>query len=118
MLAIWTPIVIIISIIIIWQCIRVICYNNVIEQLSMPRNNVVIYPKTVEEVQEIIRTAQRNNITISIKGGGYSMGGQCYSGSSETIQINTDYLNNIINFNLNKEQCKLVVNGMKLLIFY
>jgi len=39
-------------------------------------NMQVLQPKTVEELQEIIRHAADNNLKVSVRGAGHSAGGQ------------------------------------------
>lgn len=75
---IYILIIFVIFILIIWEFIRIICYNRLRLQLSPRKNGQFFYPGTVEEVQFLINTARQNNRKISVVGAGYSMGGQCY----------------------------------------
>jgi len=71
--------------------------NDVHSQLNSTRVSQILQPRSLEDVRDIIRTAQKNRKSISICGGRHAMGGQEFG--TDTTLIDFRKLNRIINFN-------------------
>lgn len=69
----------------------------------------IIYPTTVEEIQNIIKKAHKNNQKISIAGARHSQGGQ--SNGSNSINIDISKFNKLISLDVPKKTVK-VQSGM------
>jgi FAD/FMN-containing dehydrogenase len=71
--------------------------NDVHSQLNSTRVSEILQPRSLEDVRDIIRTAQKNRKSISTCGGRHAMGGQEFG--TDTTLIDVRKLNRIINFN-------------------
>ena len=70
--------------------------SDVQSQLNLTRVHSIVRPKAVEDIQEALRTAQRDGRAVSVAGGRHAMGGQQFG--RDTILIDTTPLNSIISF--------------------
>src|SRR5437588_463843 len=86
---------------------RSVLVNDVHSQLNSTRVLKVLQPRSLQEVQEIIRTARRNRQAISVAGGRHAMGGQQFG--TDTLLIDIRELNRTIH--LNREQGMLTVES-------
>lgn len=68
-----------------------ILVNDVHSQLNSTRVLEILQPRSLEDVQDIIRAARRNRKTISVAGGRHAMGGQQFG--TDTILIDIRKLN-------------------------
>ncbi len=50
--------------------------NDIHSQLNSTRVLKVLQPRSIEDVQQIVRTARKNRQAISVAGGRHAMGGQ------------------------------------------
>jgi len=71
--------------------------NDVHSQLNSTRVLEILQPRSVEEVQNIIRTARKNRGIISVAGGRHAMGGQQFG--SDTVLIDIRGLNRLLALN-------------------
>src|SRR5881397_1739705 len=70
--------------------------NDVHSQLNRTRVRELLKPRTREELAEIVRSASRKGLPISVSGCRHSMGGQQFATGS--ICIDTRSLNRVISF--------------------
>lgn len=61
--------------------------NDIHSQLNFTRVEKILEPRTVEEVQRIIRTARKEQDVISVAGGRHAMGGQQFGRDALLIDI-------------------------------
>ncbi len=66
-----------------------------VEKLYGKAVDLICYPKTVEELQEVVRQAKKDNKQISVIGAGMSQGTQTVPKDSNQVVVNTKYLNQI-----------------------
>src|ERR1700722_19935704 len=72
--------------------------NDVHSQLNPTRVSEILQPRSLDDVRQIIRTAQNTRKAVSICGGRHAMGGQEFG--TDTTLIDVRKLNRIINFDL------------------
>src|SRR5213593_4522111 len=70
--------------------------NDVHSQLNRTRVRELLKPRTREELAEIVRSASRKGLPISLSGCRHSMGGQQFA--TDSICIDTRSLNRVISF--------------------
>src|SRR2546423_10810874 len=70
--------------------------NDIHSQLNRTRVRELLRPRTVEELAEIVRSAARKALSISVSGCRHSMGGQQFG--TDGICIDTRSLNRVISF--------------------
>jgi FAD/FMN-containing dehydrogenase len=70
--------------------------NDIHSQLNRTGVREVLRPTTVEEIQEIVRRARKDQIAISIAGGRHAMGGQQFG--TDTRLIDMRGLRKMLNF--------------------
>src|SRR5438477_12126285 len=70
--------------------------NDVHSQLNRTRVRELLTPRTREELAEIVRSASRKGLPISVSGCRHSMGGQQFA--TESICIDTRSLDRVISF--------------------
>src|ERR1700756_1893378 len=70
--------------------------NDVHSQLNPPRVRELLKPRTREELAEIVRSASRKGMPISVSGCRHSMGGQQFA--TDSICIDTHSLDRVISF--------------------
>ncbi len=70
--------------------------NDVHSQLNRTRVRELLTPRTREELAEIVRSASRKGLPISISGCRHSMGGQQFA--TDSISIDTRSLNRVVSF--------------------
>jgi FAD/FMN-containing dehydrogenase len=68
--------------------------NDVHSQLNSTRVLQVLQPRSLEEVQNIIRSARKDGKTISVAGGRHAMGGQQFG--TDTLLIDVRKLNRVL----------------------
>src|SRR3954470_2672842 len=61
--------------------------NDIHSQLNFTRVLKILQPRSVDEVQRIVRTARKERKTISVSGGRHAMGGQQFGTDTELIDI-------------------------------
>lgn len=61
--------------------------NDIHSQLNSTRVQAILQPRSLEEVQTIVRTARKNRKIISVAGGRHAMGGQQFGTDSLLIDI-------------------------------
>jgi FAD/FMN-containing dehydrogenase len=66
--------------------------NDVHSELNSTRGLEILQPRSVEDVQDIVRAARKNRQTISLAGGRHAMGGQRFG----TILIDIRKMNRTI----------------------
>jgi FAD/FMN-containing dehydrogenase len=76
---------------------RQIWVNDVHSQLNRTRVRELLRPRTRDELAEIVRSASRKGLPISVSGCRHSMGGQQFA--TDSICIDTRALNRVISFN-------------------
>src|SRR6266849_4593943 len=76
---------------------REIWVNDVDSQLNRIRVRELLTPRTREELAEIVRSASRKGLPISVSGCRHSMGGQQFA--TDSICIDTRSLGRVISFN-------------------
>ena len=74
--------------------------NDIHSQLNTTQVDHVFTPKTISEIQSLIRKAKENGKSISISGGKHSMGGQQFGAG--TIHINMSSFDKVIDLNAEK----------------
>src|SRR5690348_16997529 len=65
--------------------------NDIHSQLNSTRVLKILEPRSLEDVQDIIRTARKNRQGISIAGGRHAMGGQQFG--TDTLLIDVRKMN-------------------------
>jgi FAD/FMN-containing dehydrogenase len=70
--------------------------NDVHSQLNATRVLEILQPRSLEDVQNIVRTARRDRRAISVAGGRHAMGGQQFG--ADTLLIDIRKLNRVLNF--------------------
>lgn len=75
---------------------REIWVNDVHSQLNRTRVRELLMPRTREELAEIVRSAARNSLPVSVSGCRHSMGGQQFA--TDSICIDTRSLARVISF--------------------
>jgi FAD/FMN-containing dehydrogenase len=75
---------------------REIWVNDVHSQLNRTRVRELLTPRTREELAEIVRSASRKGLPISVSGCRHSMGGQQFA--TDSICIDTRLLHRVISF--------------------
>jgi FAD/FMN-containing dehydrogenase len=75
---------------------REIWVNDVHSQLNRTRVRELLSPRTRDELAEIVRSASRKGLPISVSGCRHSMGGQQFG--TDSICIDTRSLNRVISF--------------------
>jgi FAD/FMN-containing dehydrogenase len=73
-----------------------ILVNDIHSQLNPTRVLKVLEPRSLEEVQEIVRTARKNRRVISVAGGRHAMGGQQFG--KDTVLIDIRKLRRLLHF--------------------
>src|SRR6266568_2642424 len=63
--------------------------NDIHSQLNSTRVLKVLQPRSLEDVQQIVRTARKNRQIISVAGGRHAMGGQQFGTDTLLIDIRT-----------------------------
>jgi FAD/FMN-containing dehydrogenase len=76
---------------------RQIWVNDVHSQLNRTRVRELLRPRTRDELAEIVRSASRKGLPISVSGCRHSMGGQQFA--TDSICIDTRALDRVISFN-------------------
>jgi FAD/FMN-containing dehydrogenase len=76
---------------------REIWVNDVHSQLNRTRVRELLTPRTRDELAEIVRSASRKRLAISVSGCRHSMGGQQFA--TDSICIDTRSLDRVISFN-------------------
>src|SRR5580692_10037318 len=74
--------------------------NDVHSQLNSTRVLEVLEPRSLEDVQSIIRTARRDRKAISVAGGRHSMGGQEFG--TDTLLIDIRKMNRVLRLDRNR----------------
>lgn len=74
--------------------------NDIHSQLNKTSVNEVLAPKTVEEIQAIVRKAKDAGQAISISGGRHAMGGQQFG--TDTVHISMSSFNQILGMDADK----------------
>src|SRR3954466_4089638 len=77
--------------------------NDVHSQLNRTRVRELLRPRTQEELAELVRSASRKGVPISVSGCRHSMGGQQFA--TDSICIDTRDLDRVIAFD--RERCLL-----------
>jgi len=75
---------------------REIWVNDVHSQLNRTRVRELLRPRTREELAEIVRSASRKGVPVSVSGCRHSMGGQQFA--TDSICIDTRSLDRVISF--------------------
>src|SRR6266568_8992919 len=75
---------------------REIWVNDVHSQLNRTRVRELLLPRTGDELVEIVRSASRKTLPISVSGCRHSMGGQQFA--TDSICIDTRSLDRVISF--------------------
>jgi FAD/FMN-containing dehydrogenase len=78
-------------------------YNKQVRALFDINDQVVVYPETVQEIQDLVKKAASEGQKIVIKGAGKSQGGQTVS-AQPSYRISLDHINKLINLNLKDKQ--------------
>jgi FAD/FMN-containing dehydrogenase len=68
--------------------------NDIHSQLNFTRVQAILDPRSLEDVQTIIRTARKNRKVISVAGGRHAMGGQQFG--TDTLLIDIRRLNRVL----------------------
>src|SRR5205823_6749212 len=63
--------------------------NDIHSQLNSTRVLKVLKPRSIEDIQQIIRNARKNRVVISVAGGRHAMGGQQFGTDTLLIDIRT-----------------------------
>jgi FAD/FMN-containing dehydrogenase len=72
-----------------------ILVNDIHSQLNPTRVLGILQPRSLKDVQSIVRTARRDRKAISVAGGRHAMGGQQFG--TDTVLIDTRKLNRVLN---------------------
>jgi FAD/FMN-containing dehydrogenase len=84
--------------------------NDVQSQLNLTEVNRIEIPKSVGDIQTIIRNAKKENLAVSIAGGRHAMGGQQFG--KGTILIDMSSMNRVLKFD-SKEGIVEVQTGIQ-----
>src|SRR3984893_9836735 len=68
--------------------------NDIHSQLNSTRVQAILDPRSLEDVQTIVRTARKNRNVISVAGGRHAMGGQQFG--TDTLLIDIRRLNRVL----------------------
>jgi len=71
-----------------------ILVNDIHSQLNSTRVRSILEPRSLEDVQTIVRTARKNREMISVAGGRHAMGGQEFG--TDTLLIDIRKLNRVL----------------------
>src|ERR1700732_2088540 len=71
-----------------------ILVNDIHSQLNSTRVRGISQPRSLEDVQSIVRTARKHRKVISVAGGRHAMGGQQFG--SDTLLIDIRRLNRVL----------------------
>ena len=95
--------------------------NDIHSQLNSTQVLEIVHPQSLEDVQNIIRTAHRDRKTISVAGGRHSMGGQQFGAKTLLIDIrklsrvlSLDYERGVINVEAGIQWPELIQGYLKL----
>jgi FAD/FMN-containing dehydrogenase len=69
--------------------------NDIHSQLNSTRVSEILQPRSIDDVQKIVRTARQTGKTISVAGGRHAMGGQQFG--TDTILIDIRKMNRVLN---------------------
>src|SRR5260370_24069402 len=69
--------------------------NDIHSQLNSTRVLGISHPRSLEDVQSIVRTARKDRKVISVAGGRHAMGGQQFG--ADTLLIDTRKLSRVLN---------------------
>src|SRR6266566_7783082 len=72
-----------------------ILVNDIHSQLNSTRVLGISQPRSLEDVQSIVRAARRDGKLISVAGGRHAMGGQQFG--TDTLLMDTRKLNRVLN---------------------
>src|SRR5258706_3206839 len=72
-----------------------ILVNDIHSQLNSTRVQGISQPRSLEDVQSIVRTVRKDRMVISVAGGRHAMGGQQFG--TDTLLIDTRKLNRVLN---------------------
>ena len=72
-----------------------ILVNDIHSQLNSTRVLEILQPRSLQDVQNIVRTARRDRKAISVAGGRHAMGGQQFG--TDTLLIDIRKLNRVLN---------------------
>src|SRR5216684_5234660 len=72
-----------------------ILVNDVHSQLNSTRVQAILEPRSLEEVQTIVRTARKDRKIISVAGGRHAMGGQQFG--TDTLLVDIRKLSRVLN---------------------
>jgi FAD/FMN-containing dehydrogenase len=72
-----------------------ILVNDIHSQLNSTRVLQILQPRSLEDVQSIVRTARKNRTVISLAGGRHAMGGQQFG--TDTLLIDIRKLSRVLN---------------------
>src|SRR6266478_9826677 len=72
-----------------------ILVNDIHSQLNPTRVLGISQPRSLEEVQSIVRTAHKDRKVISVAGGRHAMGGQQFG--ADTLLVDTRKLSRVLN---------------------
>src|SRR3979490_1990044 len=72
-----------------------ILVNDIHSQLNSTRVQGISQPRSLEDVQSIVRTARKDRKVISVAGGRHAMGGQQFG--TDTLLIDTRKLSRVVN---------------------
>ncbi len=72
-----------------------ILVNDIHSQLNSTRVQGISQPRSLKDVQSIVRTARKDRKVISVTGGRHAMGGQQFG--TDTLLIDTRKLNRVLN---------------------
>ena len=78
------------------ECEREIWVNDVHSLLNRTRVRELLRPRTRDELADIVRSASRKGLPISVSGCRHSMGGQQFA--TDSICIDARALNRVISF--------------------
>src|SRR6266850_508525 len=74
-----------------------ILVNDIHSQLNSTRVREISQPRSLQDVQGIVRTARKNRKVISVAGGRHAMGGQQFG--TDTLLIDIRKLSRVLNLN-------------------
>src|SRR4051812_22693781 len=74
--------------------------NDVQSQLNATLVNRIVKPKTVEDIQAVLKAAERESRAVSAAGGRHAMGGQQFG--RDMILIDTKTFNRVVSFDKEK----------------
>lgn len=74
--------------------------NDIHSQLNATNHAAVVSPKSMEEIQTVVREAKRNGQSLSISGGKHSMGGQQFG--TATVNLSVSSFNQVLGLDSEK----------------